>query len=151
MTVLGRSTEPAALSGYGPIDLETAKALAGEAKGWVRILTDPVTGVRLRMDRKVYSPPPDLKRWLQVRDETCRAPGCNRRVGGCDVDHVSGWVEDGRTEDGNLAHLCRHHHRLKGSGYWRTTLQADGRMRWRSWWDRLHVTDPADQPEPSAA
>jgi hypothetical protein len=36
---------------------------------------------------------------------------------------------------------------LKGSGYWRTTLQADGRMRWRSWWDRLYVTEPADQPE----
>jgi hypothetical protein len=151
LTLLGQDDEPATLAGYGPMDLETAKALAGEAKCWIRILTDPVTGVRLGMDRTVYTPPPDLKRWLRVRDETCRAPGCNRRVATCDIDHVSSWAEDGRTEDRNLAHLCRYHHRLKGSGYWRTTLQADARMRWRSWWDRLYVTDPADQPEPVGA
>jgi hypothetical protein len=102
------------------------------------------------MDRRVYAPPPDLKRWLRVRDETCRAPGCNRRAGTCDVDHVSSWAGDGTTDAGNLAHLCRHHHRLKGSGYWRTTLHADGRMRWRSWWDRSYVSEPADQPEPLA-
>jgi hypothetical protein len=149
LSALGHGDEPAHLAGYGPIDLDRAKELAGEAKGWIRILTDPVTGVRLTMDRTVYTPPPDLKRWLRVRDETCRAPGCNRRVATCDIDHVSGWIEDGRTEDGNLAHLCRRHHAMKGSGYWRTTLQADGRMRWRSWWDRLFITEPADQPQPA--
>jgi hypothetical protein len=151
LAMLGRSDEPATLTGYGAIDIETAKRLAGEATSWIRVLTDPVTGVRLSMDRRVYTPPPDLKRWLRVRDETCRAPGCNRRVATCDIDHVSSWVESGKTQDGNLAHLCRRHHQLKGSGYWRTTMQADGRMRWRSWWDRLYVTDAADQPERQAS
>jgi hypothetical protein len=148
LSLLGRSSEPAQLSGYGPIDLDTAEEPAGNAKAWIRILTDPVTGVRLAMDRTVYTPPPDLKRWLRVRDETCRAPGCNRRVATCDLDHVAGWAQDGRTDAGNLAHLCRIHHRMKGCGYWRTTLQADARMRWRSWWDRLYLTEPADRPEP---
>jgi hypothetical protein len=45
-------------------------------------------------------------------------------------------------------HLCRPQHAMKGSGHWRTTLQAEGRMRWRSWWDRLYLTDPADEPKP---
>jgi hypothetical protein len=148
LTALGRSTEPARLAGYGPIDLDTAKELAGTAKAWIRILTDPATGVRLAMDRKVYTPPPDLKRWLRVRDETCRAPGCNRRVATCDLDHVSGWAGNGKTEDRNLAHLCRRHHRMKGSGYWGTALHPDARMEWRSWWGGRYLTEPADQPEP---
>jgi hypothetical protein len=148
LTLLGHGDEPAHLVGHGPIGIETAKQLAGEATAWIRILTDPVTGVRLAMDRRVSTPPPDLKRWLRVRDETCRAAGCNRRVATCDIDHVSGWAEDGRTEVGNLVHLCRYHHGLKGSGYWRTALELDARMEWRSWWGRRYPTDPADQPEP---
>lgn len=114
LTALGRSEEPATLMGYGPIDIETALELAGQAGSWIRILTDPVTGVRLAMDRKVYAPPPGLRRWLRVRDETCRAPGCGKSAWLCDVDHVHPWGWDGRSNDDNLAHLCRRHHRAEG-------------------------------------
>jgi hypothetical protein len=148
LTALGRSEEPATLTGYGPIDIETALELAGQARSWIRILTHPVTGVRLTMDRTVYTPPPDLRRWLRVRDETCRAPGCGKSAWLCDIDHVHPWGADGTSNDGNLANLCRRHHRLKGSGYWRTELDERGRMLWVSPWSRRYVTDPADEPEP---
>jgi hypothetical protein len=146
--VLGRSEEPATLMGYGPIDIETAVELAGQAASWIRILTDPVTGVRLAMDRTVYTPPPDLRRWLRVRDETCRAPGCGRSAWLCDIDHVRPWSSDGPSDHDNLAHLCRRHHRLKGSGHWHTELDDQGRMLWVSLWGRRYVTDPADEPQP---
>jgi hypothetical protein len=148
LTLLGRSDEPATLAGYGPIDLETARDLAAKAPSFIRILTHPITGVRLAMDRHVYAPPPDLRRWLRVRDETCRAPGCGRSAVLCDIDHVDPWARDGVSNHDNLAHLCRRHHRLKGSGYWRTELDDRGRMLWVSPWARRYVTEPADEPEP---
>lgn len=149
LSLLGRSDEPAVLTGYGPIDLETARELAAQAPSFVRILTHPLTGVRLAMDRRVYAPPSDLKRWLVARDETCRAPGCGRAAALCDVDHVLPWLPAGRTNDDNLAHLCRRHHRLKGSGYWRTELDDAGRMLWVSPWSRRYVTEPAEEPRPT--
>jgi hypothetical protein len=150
LTLLDRGDEPATLSGYGPIDVETARDLVARAPSLIRILTHPVTGVRLAMDRQTYTPPPDLKRWLRVRDETCRAPGCGRAASLCDIDHVHPWGADGVSNDDNLAHLCRRHHRLKGSGYWRTELDDRGRMLWVSPWARRYVTPPADEPEPVA-
>jgi hypothetical protein len=72
---LGRTKEQARLGGYGPIDLETAKDLAGSATSFLRVLTDPFTGARLGMDRKVYSPPADLARWVRIRDGRSRFPG----------------------------------------------------------------------------
>ncbi|WP_024477184.1 DUF222 domain-containing protein, partial [Arthrobacter sp. CAL618] len=46
MTLLGGDT-PGELEGYGPIDPETARQLAGHAPSFTRILTHPFTGARL--------------------------------------------------------------------------------------------------------
>lgn len=46
LAALGHTGEQGRLAGYGPIALETAKRLAGTATSFVRVLTDPVTGVR---------------------------------------------------------------------------------------------------------
>ena len=78
LTLLGQADEPATLDGYGPIDLETARRLAGGAKSWVRILTHPVTGTVLDVDRKTYRVPKALRRWLGVREPVCPFPGCIR-------------------------------------------------------------------------
>lgn len=51
MTLLVESDEPATLDGYGPIDLDTAKCLAGSATSCIRVLTHPVTGTVLDVDR----------------------------------------------------------------------------------------------------
>ncbi|MDQ1084354.1 DUF222 domain-containing protein [Microbacterium sp. SORGH_AS_0344] len=44
LTLLGTDDAPPTLEGYGPIDLDTARRLAGEASSWVRLVTHPVTG-----------------------------------------------------------------------------------------------------------
>ena len=101
------------LSGYGPISAEVARQLAAGAGAWHRVLTHPATGVVLDHDRTVYAVPRDLRRLVELRDGTCRFPGCRRRAQSCDLDHTVAWTDGGPTAEHNLAALCRHHHRIK--------------------------------------
>jgi hypothetical protein len=151
LTALGHGTAPATLAGYGPIDIERARRLAAGAPSFVRVLTDPVTGVRLAMDRRTYSPPPDLRRWIQVRDELCRGPGCRRPSSLCDLDHSKEWQHDGTTDEDNLVSLCRPEHLLKSSGLWTTTQEADGTLIWTSPWGRSFRSEPAEPDDPAPA
>ncbi|HVX87849.1 MAG TPA: DUF222 domain-containing protein, partial [Gemmatimonadales bacterium] len=121
LSLLGHSDEPADLEGFGPIDLDTARHLAGQAPSFIRVLTHPETGAVLSVGRDRYRVPADLKTALVIRDETCRFPGCRRRAVRCDLDHSTPWEHDGRTELCNLEHLCRTHHRLKHELGWTLT------------------------------
>ncbi len=143
LTLMGASGEPAQLEGYGPIDDDSARRLAAQAPSFMRILTHPVSGTVLDVDRTSYRPPADLKRWLQVRDATCRFPGCNRRAGGCEIDHTLDWDDDGRTAFDNLAHLCTLHHHLKHETSWSVRHQPGGVLEWNSPAGRTHLTHPA--------
>jgi hypothetical protein len=49
------------------------------------VVTHPVTGTVLAVDAD--KPTKALRRWLEIRDEICRAPGCGRRAAHCEVDH----------------------------------------------------------------
>ncbi len=133
LTLLGESDEPATLDGYGPIDLETARRLAGDASSWVRVLTHPVTATVLDVDRKAYRVPADLRRWLAVTHSTCVFPGCSRTARECDIDHRVDWQHGGATRADNLAPECESHHRLKHESLWKLDHDSDtGAMRWVS-------------------
>ena len=133
LTLLGAGTEPATLDGYGPIDLDTARRLAGEARSWVRVLTHPLTGAPLALDRSTYRVPTALRRWLGVTSPTCVFPGCARPARDCDLDHLTAWSDGGATDDDNLAPECRHHHRLRHESRWAPSRAPDtGEMRWTS-------------------
>ncbi|WP_022886721.1 HNH endonuclease signature motif containing protein [Glaciibacter superstes] len=97
LTLLGMSEEQGNLNGYGPIDPDTARDLAAKCPSFVRILTHPETGVVLSVGRDRYQVPADLRRMLQLRDGTCRFPGCNRQAAGCDIDHSEDWNHGGET------------------------------------------------------
>jgi hypothetical protein len=145
MTLLGHEDEPGILEGYGPIDAATARRLAAHAPSFTRLLTHPVTGTLLDIDRGVYRPPADLKRWLQVTDVTCAFPGCTRLARNSDIDHIVDRQFDGETRAGNLVHLCRHHHRLKHMTRWsiRMTDQDPGcRVEWTSPTGHRRAQDP---------
>lgn len=131
LSLLGASDEPATLDGYGPIDLDTAKKLAGEARSWIRVLTHPVTSTVLDVDRTSYRVPADLRRWLGVRHPTCVFPGCSRSSDACDLDHSIDWGLGGATASDNLAPLCRSHHRVKHESAW-TLGRDDGSAVWTS-------------------
>ncbi|WP_210418379.1 HNH endonuclease signature motif containing protein [Agromyces intestinalis] len=143
LALLGASDEPAALDGYGPIDADAARRLAAHAPSFTRILTHPVTGAVLDVDRRSYRPPAELATWVRLRDETCRFPGCNRSARGCELDHTVAWVDGGRTAHDNLAHLCSAHHHLKHESSWSVRAIGDGALEWRSPSGRRHTTVPA--------
>lgn len=138
----------ARLVGGAPVDPETARALASRLASWTRLFTDPIRGQVVAVD--TYRPKRKLRRLLEARDQHCRWPGCGGRVHRADIDHTIPWAEGGRTEQGNLAHLCRRHHVLKGAQLararrWKVAQVSPG---------VLTFTSPAggvytDQPEPA--
>ncbi|MFP5290695.1 MAG: DUF222 domain-containing protein, partial [Actinomycetes bacterium] len=144
LTLLGQSGDaPATLEGYGPIDDDTARRLAATAPSFTRLLTHPETGVVLSVGRDRYRVPADLQTWLRVRDGTCRFPGCARSAARCDLDHTRDWQHGGATSHDNLAHLCRHHHRLKHQTGWTVVQEAGGVLRWRAPSGRTYSSEPA--------
>lgn len=144
LTLLGESSEPATLDGYGPIDLDTAKRLAGSATSWVRILTHPVTGTVLDVDRTTYRVPKDLRRWLGVQHPVCTFAGCARLARDCHIDHLRDWQHGGATAEMNLAPECERHHRLKHASRW--TVQKDPTTRAISWTSPTGYTADGDPP-----
>jgi hypothetical protein len=152
MTALGHDTTPAELTGHAPIDTATALRLAGTVSGWDRVLTHPVTGTVVAVDR--YRPTDHLRRVLRVRDEHCRFPGCRMPTRRCDIDHTIAREHDGPTELGNLAHLCRRHHTLKHHSAWRVRQTPDGVLHWTSPTGKRYPDLPArtltftTEPEP---
>ncbi|MDO8338981.1 MAG: DUF222 domain-containing protein [Microcella sp.] len=144
LTLLGRSGgAPATLEGYGPIDDDTARRLAATAPSFTRLLTHPETGVVLSVGRDRYRVPAELQTWLRVRDGTCRFPGCARSAARCDLDHTRDWQHGGATAHDNLAHLCRHHHRLKHQTGWTVAQEPGGILRWRAPSGRSYSSEPA--------
>lgn len=143
LTLMGRSDRPATLAGVGPIDAATARELAGAATGWDRILTDPITGGVLAVDR--YTPSMELKRTLQVRDQHCRFPGCRQPVHRSDIDHTLDFALGGETREGNLAHLCRGHHTTKHATRWAVVQKPGGVLEWTSPSGRVYPDTPVSR------
>ena len=75
LTAAGVTEDLAELDGYGPIDPATARRLCAGAEEWIRVITHPVTAAVLAVDS--YKPTKALRRLLEIRDQTCRAPGCS--------------------------------------------------------------------------
>ncbi|GAA2753737.1 HNH endonuclease signature motif containing protein [Amnibacterium kyonggiense] len=149
LAALGRTTEQARLVGYGPVSIEAAKELAGEAPSFLRVLTDPFTGVRIAMDRTTRKPPADMRRWVTLRDELCRFPGCNRPAHLCDLDHVQEWQDAGVTDIGNLVSLSRPHHLAKSVGLWDEELRENGSVDWRNPWGEVFTDPPSNPSDPA--
>ena len=143
LTAAGVNDEPAILAGYGPIDPDTARRLLGNTTGWERVMTSPVTGCVLTVDR--YKPGKALKRHLRARDERCRFPGCRQPVWRCDLDHTLDFALGGPTDHCNLAHLCKRHHVLKHNSPWKVRQLPGGILEWTSPTGRTYT----DHPEPT--
>ena len=116
------------LHGAGPIPIETARRLAGGSSDWMRVLTHPVTGVVLDVDRTRYRPPADLRRLAQWLHRTCTAPGCSVSADRCELDHIHDWQHGGPTSLANLHPVCTGHHTIKHASRW--TVDADTGPPW---------------------
>ncbi|KHL02262.1 hypothetical protein LK10_13435 [Sinomonas humi] len=115
----GESETPGEILGYGPIDAPAARLLAAEAATWMTMYVDPESGAPLALGRKRYTPSLAIRRFLGARDRTCRFPGCDKPAPATEADHTEEWHNGGETDVANLALLCREHHWLKSSGFWK--------------------------------
>ncbi|CAN7511232.1 DUF222 domain-containing protein [Microbacterium maritypicum] len=142
-TLIGDDATPAELNGRTPIDPATARRLAGAASGWDRILTHPISGALLAVDR--YRPSSDLKRHLSARDQRCRFPACGYAAVDCDIDHHQDAALGGSTDESNLGHLCRRHHVLKHHSPWAVESLGAGLYAWTSPTGKVYIDRPPPQ------
>lgn len=143
-TLLGEDDAPGELAGHGPISAAAARALAFDPTGtWRRLLTDSA-GNLTDVSSRSYRPPAALRRFVELRDRTCRFPTCNRRAESCEIDHVTAHADGGATAAVNLIPLCPRHHHLKHDGGWGIARHPDGAVTWTSPTGRTWTTPPPD-------
>jgi hypothetical protein len=98
------------IPGVGPVPLETARELLGDAIVALVITKGSDIASVTHLGRTVRAP---LRRALIERDQTCVIPGCDVREG-LEIDHrIIPVVENGETALWNLARLCHWHHHLR--------------------------------------
>ncbi|MHC6595174.1 HNH endonuclease, partial [Arthrobacter sp. C152] len=78
----------------------------------------PGTGELVAMDSKARLFPPGLKRFLQVRDDTCRTPYCDAPIR--HHDHIMSWQNGGPTTAVNGQGLCEACNHTKETPGWTT-------------------------------
>ncbi|GGM60487.1 HNH endonuclease signature motif containing protein [Microbacterium saperdae] len=142
-TLLGADDRPAELDGFGPIDPDIARDLAGRNGGWSRLFLDPAGMV---VETDTYSPTEGMRRFLRARDQHCRFPGCRMPVRRCQIDHNHDHARGGRTSLSNLSHFCAGHHVLKHPDVdehhrWTARQLPDRSLDWVSPLGR-HYSDP---------
>jgi hypothetical protein len=81
----------------------------------------------LDIGRRSRTIPPAIRRAVELRDQHCVFPGCDRPPGFCQCHHIVHWADGGDTSVGNLALLCGHHHRLIHSRAGWTITATPGR------------------------
>jgi hypothetical protein len=117
--------------------------LARHAEAGVKItlrpvltLTDENDPAHRPVDR--HDPPEPMREAVMLRDATCVFPACPRDSRFCDLDHITAYLpmEDGgppgQTHPGNLAPLCRTHHRVKTHSPWTYKRLDNGSSTWTS-------------------
>ncbi|WP_298742144.1 HNH endonuclease signature motif containing protein [uncultured Microbacterium sp.] len=144
LTLLGADDGPVDLAGRSPIDADTARCLAANASNWARVLTEPIQGVVLAVDR--YNTPWPQRRYLRARDQHCRFPGCRRAAIRCEIDHTIDAALGGPTALWNLAHLCQRHHSMKQFTRWKVRQLSGGILEWTSPTGRIYREDAPAPP-----
>lgn len=140
LTDADEQAAPGHLEGIGPIDPETARILVGQAPGFDRVFTDPVSGTVVAVDR--YRPSAEMRRYLRARDRRCRFPGCRMLARLCDGDHTVDHALGGPTALSNLADFCRRHHMVKHCTPWKVRQLGGGLLEWTSPTGRVYVDRP---------
>ncbi|WP_028923119.1 HNH endonuclease signature motif containing protein [Pseudonocardia acaciae] len=147
----------------GVVELHVPATLLHELAGdppaaWAGVITDiakqladwPEREPTLdgRPGRRLPTEP--LRRDTQVRDRTCRGPGCRRPATRSEFDHTRDYRHGGATVRSNGGHVCDHDHDLKTKGGWILRQPQPGTFIWISPLGQVHRTrgDPVILPLP---
>ncbi len=119
----------AELDVLGPVSVEVARRLAGDAQ--VIVSADSADGRSLDQGRARRSPTESQRIEIRRRDKGCRFPGCTHTEFTA-AHHVVHWANGGRTDMANLAELCDQHHRAVHELGWRVSGDANVELRFES-------------------
>jgi hypothetical protein len=106
------------------------------AAAGTKITLRPVLDLNSDQAVDQHDPPDAMRETVVLRDAHCVFPGCGRDSRICDLDHITEYLpmEDGgppgQTRPGNLAPLCRSHHRAKTHTAWHYQRLDDGSYEW---------------------
>jgi hypothetical protein len=122
--------DPGELVGHGPVPGSTARALLtaagdGGAAIWLRRLFTSADGSRLlgvESTRRLF--PEGLRRFLVLRDQTCRTPWCDAPIR--HADHVVPAARGGPTSARNGQGLCEACNQAKEAPGWSAEMIDDG-------------------------
>lgn len=91
-----------------------------------------------------------LRRHTQIRDRTCRGPGCRRPATKSEYDHTRDYQLGGDTVQANGDPLCDHDHDLKTKGGWKLRQPEPGTFIWHTPLGQIHRSrgDPIIIPLP---
>ncbi len=109
------------------VSAETSRRLACDASRVV--MRHDEDGRTVEVGARTRTIPPALRRALHHRDRGCRFPGCGLPFG--QGHHVRHWAQGGPTTLGNLALLCRRHHRAVHEEGYQVDRNPNGALQFR--------------------
>jgi hypothetical protein len=121
--------EPASLPGYGPVPGRWVRELLGTADdretrlSLRRLYTHPRSHELVALDARSRSFPEPLRRFLRLRDQTCRTPWCDAPVR--HADHVVPRGAGGATSAANGQGLCEQCNYAKQAPGWRAAVATE--------------------------
>lgn len=122
--------------------------LARYTEAGARVLVRPVVDLSAEWAVDRHDPPEAMREAVLLRDSQCVFPSCRRDSRFCDLDHIVEYVDaddggpPGQTHPGNLAPLCRTHHRVKTHSPWFYKRLDDGSYVWTSPTGHQHTVVP---------
>ena len=129
-TLLGGTTTPAELTGYGPIPAAVARNLVSTAitdprsrATLRRLYAHPRTGALVTMESRARTFPKGLATFIDLRDQRCRTPYCNAPIR--HHDHAQPWARGGPTTATNGLGTCERCNYTKHNPGWHVTTNTD--------------------------
>ena len=126
-TLLGRVGAPAADLEFSlPISAKAVERIACDCNVTRILLGADSVVIDVGRSRRVISAP--QRRALNVRDNGCRWPGCDRPASWTSGHHLVHWTRGGPTNLPNLVLLCFRHHWMVHEGGWQLVKTDEGQL-----------------------
>jgi Domain of unknown function (DUF222) len=129
-TLLGGSSAPGDIGGYGPIPAAVARGLVSDAvtdpqsrATLRRLYAHPGSGALVAMESRARLFPRGLAAFIALRDQRCRTPYCDAPIR--HRDHARPWAAGGSTDAVNGNGLCERCNYVKEVAGWRVTPHVD--------------------------
>uniref|UniRef100_UPI003F9AAC5A HNH endonuclease n=1 Tax=Mycobacterium sp. TaxID=1785 RepID=UPI003F9AAC5A len=133
-TLLGGSSAPADVCGYGPIPAAVARGLVCGAvtdersrATLRRLYAHPASGALVAMESRARLFPRGLAAFIGLRDQRCRTPYCDAPIR--HRDHARAWASGGVTSAGNGLGLCEQCNYVKEVAGWAVESGIDEKCR----------------------